>query len=158
MAKILWVVAGALITQDNQVLLSRRPEGKNLAGFWEYPGGKIEENETPEEALCRELKEELCLIINPVDLTPLTFASFDYPDFHLAMPLFICRHWQGTPKPTEGQQIAFVPLENIGLTQKEYPMPPADDELSACLRVWAKQQKENEKNVLLSSDMKNLSI
>ena len=139
MTKILWVVAGALITRDNQVLLSRRPEGKNLAGFWEYPGGKIEENETPEVALCRELKEELCLTISPVDLKPLTFASFDYPDFHLVMPLFVCRRWQGTPVCAERQKIAFVPVETVGSTQKEYPMPPADDELSACLRVWAKK-------------------
>lgn len=139
MAKILWVVAGALITQDNQVLLSRRPEGKNLAGFWEYPGGKIEEGETPEAALCRELKEELRLTVEPADLKPLTFASFDYPAFHLVMPLFICERWQGEPVCAEGQKIDFVPLETVGLAQKEYPMPPADDELSFRLREWAKR-------------------
>ncbi|MBO4643563.1 MAG: (deoxy)nucleoside triphosphate pyrophosphohydrolase [Alphaproteobacteria bacterium] len=158
MAKILWVVAGALVTQEGKVLLSRRPEGKNLAGFWEYPGGKIEENETPEAALCRELKEELCLTIEPADLKPLTFASFDYSDFHLVMPLFVCRRWQGTPVCAEGQQISFVSLETVGTAQKEYPMPPADDELSAHLRAWAKRQKEFEKNTIHSGDMKNLSI
>ena len=135
MKKVLWVVAGALITGDSRVLLSQRPEGKNLAGFWEYPGGKIENGETPEQALCRELNEELRLTLNPDDLKPLTFASFDYPEFHLVMPLFVCRRWQGTPEPAEGQRIAFVDALKAGLEPEKYPMPPADDELSAALRL-----------------------
>lgn len=138
MKKVLWVVAAALVTPDFKVLLSRRPEGKNLAGFWEYPGGKIEQGETPENALCRELKEELCLDVKPDDLKPLTFASFDYPEFHLVMPVFVCRNWQGNPCPTEGQTIAFVDAETVGMHDDDYPMPPADDELSAALRTWAK--------------------
>lgn len=136
MKKILWVVAAALVTSDFKVLLSRRPNGKNLAGFWEYPGGKIEQGETPEDALCRELQEELCLTIKSEDLKPLTFASFSYPDFHLVMPVFVCRHWQGKPFPTEEQEIAFVDASTVGLDDKNYPMPPADNELSEVLRLW----------------------
>lgn len=139
MKKVLWVVAGALITPDSRVLLSQRPEGKNLAGFWEYPGGKIENGETPEQALCRELKEELCLTLTPEDLKPLTFASFDYPEFHLVMPLFVCRRWRGTPEPTEGQRIVFVDVSRVGLEPEKYPMPPADDELSVALRLRIKE-------------------
>ena len=141
MKKILWVVAGALVTEDSRVLLSRRPEGKNLAGFWEYPGGKIEAGETPEEALCRELKEELCLTISPEDLEPLTFVSYDYEAFHLVMPLFVCRKWRGTPVCAEGQTITFVPAGNVGLEPQKFPMPPADEKLSACLRQWGEKKK-----------------
>lgn len=141
MKKILWVVAGALITPDYRVLLSRRPAGKNLAGFWEYPGGKIEEGETPEIALCRELKEELELEIVPADLKPLTFASFEYETFHLVMPLFVCRRWQGKPIEAEGQTIAFVDAETVGSDGRNYPMPPADEELSNSLRLWVKRHK-----------------
>ena len=141
MKKILWVVAGALVTPDYQVLLSRRPAGKNLAGFWEFPGGKIEAGETPKYALCRELKEELKLEIEPTDLKPLTFASFEYEAFHLVMPLFVCRRWQGTPVEAEGQTIAFVDAETVGTDSRKYPMPPADDELSESLRLWVKRHK-----------------
>ena len=140
MKKILWVVAGALITPDFKVLLSRRPEGKNLAGFWEYPGGKIEAGETPEIALCRELREELELQVEPSSLKPLTFASFEYELFHLVMPLFVCEHWRGEPIATEGQTIAFVDAGTVGLNSAEYPMPPADAELSARLREWIRCQ------------------
>lgn len=140
--KILWVVAGALVTSDFKVLLSQRPEGKNLAGFWEYPGGKIEQDESPQEALCRELKEELNIIIDPDRLEPLTFSSFRYEMFHLVMPLFLCRSWQGTPIGAEGQKIDFVDAETVGLDAKQYPMPPADDDLSNCLRLWVKRHKK----------------
>ena len=141
MKKILWVVAGALVTQDFQVLLSRRPEGKNLAGFWEYPGGKIEAGETPEQALCRELKEELCLTLKPEDLEPLTFVSYEYEAFHLVMPLFVCRKWQGEPVCAEGQTIAFVPAQKAGLDPENFPMPPADEKLSARLRQWVENNR-----------------
>ena len=142
MKKVLWVVAGALVSPDFKVLLSCRPEGKNLAGFWEYPGGKIEEGETPEAALCRELGEELRLRVEPADLKPLTFSSFEYEKFHLVMPLFVCRRWQGTPVCAEGQKIRFAEAETVGLDQEAFPMPPADDELSARLRQWVRYQKE----------------
>lgn len=135
----MWVVAGALISPERRVLLAQRPEGKNLAGFWEYPGGKIEKGETPEQALCRELNEELRLTVDPADLKPLTFASFDYPEFHLVMPLFVCRRWRGTPEPTEGQRIGFVDVSRVGLEPDKYPMPPADDELSLALRSLTKE-------------------
>jgi 8-oxo-dGTP diphosphatase len=158
MQKVLWVVAAALITDNFKVLLSCRPEGKNFAGFWEYPGGKIEQGETPETALCRELKEELRLTVDPADLKPLTFASFDYPAFHLVMPVFVCRHWEGTPVGQEGQRIDFVDAETVGLENEKYPMPPADNELSSGLRAWIRQQKEFEKNRLLSGDIENLGI
>ena len=142
--KVVWVVAGALITPDFKVLLSRRPEGKNLAGFWEYPGGKIELDETPQDALCRELKEELNITVVPEHLEPLTFASFGYKTFHLVMPLFVCQSWQGIPVGAEGQKIDFVDAENAGLEPDKYPMPPADDDLSDCLRLWVKRHKKKE--------------
>ena len=140
--KVVWVVAGALITSDFKVLLSRRPAGKNLAGFWEFPGGKIERDETPENALCRELKEELNIIVEPDQLKPLTFASFDYEAFHLVMPLFLCRSWQGTPIGAEGQKIEFVPAEKVGLNSEAHPLAPADIDLADCLRLWVKHQRE----------------
>lgn len=140
MTKVLWVVAGALVDSERRVLLSQRPEGKNLAGFWEYPGGKIEAGETPEEALCRELKEELKLQILPGDLFPLTFASYQYKDFHLVMPLFLCRRWQGMPVPTEGQAVCWTDAAGVGNDRENFPMPPADDVLSETLRQWAARE------------------
>lgn len=140
--KVLYVVAGALVTPDLKVLLSRRPEGKNLAGFWEFPGGKIEPDETPRDALCRELKEELNITVAPDRLKPLTFASFDYEKFHLVMPLFVCRSWRGVPVGAEGQEIGFVNARDVGLRPDEYPMPPADEELSDCLRLWAERHEK----------------
>lgn len=139
--KVLWVVAGALITPDFKVLLSQRPAGKNLAGMWEYPGGKIEQGETPEQALCRELNEELTLDVDARDLEPLSFASHGYDAFHLAMPLFVCRKWGGTPAGAEGQKFEFVDAETVGLSET-HPMPPADVSLSAALRLWTARAKK----------------
>jgi 8-oxo-dGTP diphosphatase len=112
------------------VLLARRPPGKAMAGLWEFPGGKVAPDETPEAALVRELKEELGLDLAHACLAPLTFASHRYPDFHLLMPLFAARNWKGTPVPREGQELAWVrPLK-----MSDYPMPPADVPLVAMLR------------------------
>lgn len=138
--KVLWVVAGALVTPDCKVLLSRRPAGKNLAGFWEYPGGKIESGETPEQALCRELNEELRLTVDPRALTPLSFASHDYDAFHLVMPLFVCREWTGDPVGAEGQKIEFVDAKTVGENADDHPMAPADVVLSDALRAWTRRQ------------------
>ncbi|MCA3263023.1 MAG: (deoxy)nucleoside triphosphate pyrophosphohydrolase [Telmatospirillum sp.] len=129
-ARVLLVVAAALIDADGRVLLARRPPGKAMAGLWEFPGGKVAPNETPEAALIRELKEELGLDLAHACLAPLTFASHRYPDFHLLMPLFAARNWKGTPVPREGQELAWVrPLK-----MSDYPMPPADVPLVAMLR------------------------
>jgi 8-oxo-dGTP diphosphatase len=119
---IVWVAAAALVNAEGKLLLASRPPGKKLAGAWELPGGKLEENETPEQALVRELKEELHIDVNAVDLEPLTFASYAYETFHLVMPLYICRKWQGTPHGAEGQKIAWVTYEDL----VNYPFPPAD--------------------------------
>lgn len=127
---ILLVVAAALMNEDGWILLAERPAGKSLAGFWEYPGGKVKEGETPERALVRELKEELGIEVEEKDLKPLAFASHDYPDFHLLMPLFVCRKWKGAPHPHEGQKLAWVKKEEM----KNYPMPPADVMLAAALK------------------------
>lgn len=129
-ARVLLVVAVALIDADGRVLLARRPPGKAMAGLWEFPGGKVGPGETPEAALIRELKEELGLDLAHACLAPLTFASHRYPDFHLLMPLFAARNWKGTPVPREGQELAWVrPLK-----MSDYPMPPADVPLVAMLR------------------------
>ena len=130
--KTLLVSAVALIDADGRVLLAQRPEGKSLAGLWEFPGGKVEPNETPEAALIRELKEELDIETWQSCLAPLTFASHTYADFHLLMPLFACRRWQGTPLPQEGQRLAWVRARDL----KDYPMPPADLPLIPILRDW----------------------
>ncbi len=129
-ARIVTVVAVALIDADGRVLLAQRPPGKSMAGLWEFPGGKLEPNETPEAALTRELHEELGIDLRPACLAPLTFASHRYPDFHLLMPLYAARNWKGTPLPKEGQTLAWVRIENF----KDYPMPPADIPLVAMLR------------------------
>jgi 8-oxo-dGTP diphosphatase len=130
--KNLLVSAVALIDADGRVLLAQRPEGKSLAGLWEFPGGKVEPGETPEVALIRELKEELGIDTWQSCLAPLTFASHSYDDFHLLMPLFACRRWEGVPAPQEGQKLAWVRAHNL----RDYPMPPADLPLIPILRDW----------------------
>ncbi|MFN3868256.1 MAG: 8-oxo-dGTP diphosphatase MutT [Hyphomicrobiaceae bacterium] len=128
--RLLIVVAIALIDADNRVLISQRPEGKQLAGLWEFPGGKLDAGETPEAALVRECREELGIEVCQTCLAPLTFASHTYDDFHLLMPLYICRNWEGEIAPQEGQQIAWVRANRL----QHYPMPPADVPLLPALR------------------------
>ena len=130
--KTLLVSAVALVDVDGRVLLARRPEGKSMAGLWEFPGGKVEIGETPEAALIRELQEELGVDTWQSCLAPLTFASHAYDDFHLLMPLFICRKWKGTPRPQEGQVLKWVRANDL----RNYPMPPADIPLIPILRDW----------------------
>jgi 8-oxo-dGTP diphosphatase len=120
--KVISVAACALIDADGRVLLAQRPEGKPMAGLWEFPGGKIEAGETPEQSLIRELEEELGIVVKEACLAPLTFASHSYPDFHLLMPLYVCRRWEGTVTAQEGQQLAWVRPNRL----RDYPMPPAD--------------------------------
>ncbi len=128
--KTLLVSAVALIDVDGRVLLAQRPEGKSMAGLWEFPGGKVEAGETPEAALVRELKEELGIDTWASCLAPLTFASHSYDDFHLLMPVFACRKWDGIAAPQEGQKLAWVAPKKM----RDYPMPPADIPLIAMLR------------------------
>ena len=127
--KLLLVVACALVDPDGRVLISQRPAGKAMAGLWEFPGGKVEPGETPEETLVRELREELGIDTAASCLAPLTFASHGYPDFHLLMPLYVCRRWQGTVVPQEGQAAKWVRARDL----RSYPMPPADAPLIAPL-------------------------
>ncbi|WP_336096811.1 (deoxy)nucleoside triphosphate pyrophosphohydrolase [Roseovarius sp. CH_XMU1461] len=130
--KTVLVSAVALIDIDGRVLLAQRPEGKSLAGMWEFPGGKVEPGETPEVALIRELHEELGIETWQSCLAPLTFASHSYEGFHLLMPLFACRKWEGVPQGREGQALKWVrPLD-----MHDYPMPPADLPLIPILRDW----------------------
>ncbi|MDP1625621.1 (deoxy)nucleoside triphosphate pyrophosphohydrolase [Parvibaculum sp.] len=128
--KLLLVAACALVDADGRVLLARRPEGKPLAGLWEFPGGKVEPGEVPEETLIRELKEELGIDVAKACLAPLTFASHAYEGFHLLMPLYVCRRWEGRVQPLEGQALEWVRPARL----REYPMPPADEPLVAVLR------------------------
>lgn len=130
MAKLLLVAACALIDRDGRVLMARRPEGKDHAGLWEFPGGKLAEGETPEAALVRELREELAIDTEASCLAPAAFASQTSGEFHLLMPLFVCRKWKGTPQPLEGQELRWVRRE--ALVRME--MPPADRPLAAQLR------------------------
>ena len=130
--KTLLVSAVALIDADGRVLLAQRPPGKSLAGLWEFPGGKVEPGETPEAALIRELKEELGIDTWRSCLAPLTFASHSYEDFHLLMPLFACRRWDGIATAQEGQTLAWVKPNQL----RDYPMPPADLPLIPILRDW----------------------
>jgi 8-oxo-dGTP diphosphatase len=130
--RIVLVAAVALIDADGRVLLAQRPEGKSLAGMWEFPGGKVEPGETPEAALIRELREELGIDTWASCLAPLTFASHSYPEFHLLMPLFACRRWQGTPSGREGQALRWV----RPAAMRELPMPAADLPLIPILRDW----------------------
>ena len=127
---ILLVAAVALIDVDGRVLLAERPAGKHLAGTWEFPGGKVQTGETPETALIRELAEELGIDVEASCLAPFTFASHAYADFHLLMPLYVCRKWQGIVTPCEGQRLAWVRPTRFD----DYPMPPADKPLVAMLR------------------------
>ncbi len=127
---VVLVVAVAMVDVDGRVLIAKRPPGKKMAGLWEFPGGKVDAGETPEQALIRELKEELGIDTRQSCLAPLTFASHAYDDMHLLMPLYACRVWQGDPVPKEGQELAWVrPVK-----MKDYPMPPADVPLIAMLR------------------------
>ena len=130
--KIVLVSAVALIDIDGRVLLAQRPKGKSMAGLWEFPGGKVEVNEIPEEALVRELEEELGINTWKSCLAPLTFASHSYDDFHLLMPLFACRKWEGTLQSRENQALKWVRPNDL----KSYPMPAADVPLISVLRDW----------------------
>lgn len=128
--KLVLVAAAALIDDDRRVLIAKRPEGKPMAGLWEFPGGKVHAGETPEQALIRELYEELGIDVCPTCISPLTFASHGYDDFHLLMPLFICSSWDGVVTPREGQDIKWVRAMRLA----DYPMPAADLPLIPHLR------------------------
>jgi 8-oxo-dGTP diphosphatase len=130
--RLLLVAACALVDPDHRVLLARRPEGKPMAGLWEFPGGKVRADETPEACVIRELDEELGLDVTANCLAPLTFASHDYDDFHLLMPLFVCRVWNGQPRPREGQAIKWLRPRDM----RDYAMPDADRPLVAFLRDY----------------------
>ncbi|MEO3414634.1 8-oxo-dGTP diphosphatase MutT [Roseovarius sp. CAU 1744] len=130
--KTVLVSAVALIDVDGRVLLAQRPEGKSMAGLWEFPGGKVEPGETPEAALIRELHEELGIDTWASCLAPLTFASHSYENFHLLMPLFACRKWEGQPRGKEGQALKWVRVSQL----RDHPMPPADLPLIPILRDW----------------------
>jgi 8-oxo-dGTP diphosphatase len=127
--KILLVAAVALIDADDRILIAQRPPGKALAGLWEFPGGKCDAGERPEACLIRELKEEIGIDVKEDCLAPLTFASFAYPDFHLLMPLWVCRRWEGLVQPLEGQALKWVKARQL----RDYPMPPADAPLIPAL-------------------------
>ncbi len=127
---ILLVSAAVLVDGDNRILLARRPQGKHLGGLWEFPGGKLQAGETPEDAVIRELKEELNVHTQAKCLHPLTFASHAYADFHLMMPLYICRKWSGQAEPLEGQELVWVKPVQL----RDYPMPPADAPLISAIQ------------------------
>ncbi|MCW6507421.1 8-oxo-dGTP diphosphatase MutT [Lichenifustis flavocetrariae] len=126
---LLLVVAVALVDADSRVLIAQRPVHKALGGLWEFPGGKLESGERPEQALIRELDEELGIAVQEACLAPLTFASYGYPDMHLLMPLYICRRWEGQPQSREGQALKWVRPRAL----RDYPMPPADEPLIPAL-------------------------
>jgi 8-oxo-dGTP diphosphatase len=123
--RLLFVVAAALIDADHRVLIAQRPKDKHLGGLWEFPGGKVSAEERPEQALIRELNEELGVTVKEACLAPLTFASHAYEDFHLLMPLYVCRRWEGFVSSREGQALKWVRAKNL----RDYPMPPADGPL-----------------------------
>jgi 8-oxo-dGTP diphosphatase len=127
--RVVLVAACVLIDDAGCMLITKRPQGKSLAGLWEFPGGKVEANEAPEDALIRELKEELGISVTEQGLSPLTFVSHAYPEFHLLMPVYVCRHWRGEMTAHEGQEIAWVRPEALF----DYAMPPADEPLKIIL-------------------------
>jgi 8-oxo-dGTP diphosphatase len=129
MSRLVLVVACALVDADGRILIAERPEGKKMAGLWEFPGGKVEAGETPEATLVRELREELGIETKSACLAPLTFASHAYEDWHILMPLYVCRRWEGIPQPREGQALKWVRAKEL----RQYPMPPADLPLIAPL-------------------------
>ncbi|VEJ44800.1 8-oxo-dGTP diphosphatase MutT [Bartonella vinsonii] len=131
-SSLLLVVACALLDQDKRVLLTERPQGKSLAGLWEFPGGKVEKGETPEESLIRELKEELGIYVQENNLLPLTFASHTYETFHLLMPLYLCYHYEGLAQGREGQNLQWVFIGELD----QYPMPAADKPLIQLLKKF----------------------
>jgi 8-oxo-dGTP diphosphatase len=133
-SRVVLVAACALINPDRRILVARRPEGKIMAGLWEFPGGKVEHGERPEETVIREFGEELAITINESCLSPFLFASHAYPDFHLLMPLFLCRRWEGMAIAREGQKTAWVRPRDLGGQDGLYPMPAADIPLIAPLR------------------------
>jgi 8-oxo-dGTP diphosphatase len=128
-SRLVLVAACALVDADGRVLLAERPAGKPMAGLWEFPGGKVETGERPEQTLIRELNEELGITVSEPCLAPLTFASHAYPDFHLLMPLYVCRRWEGIVSPREGQRLTWVRPNRL----RDYQMPPADEPLVAHL-------------------------
>jgi 8-oxo-dGTP diphosphatase len=127
--QLMLVAAVALVDADRRVLIAQRPQGKALAGLWEFPGGKLEAGETPEQALIRELEEELGISTKSACLAPVSFASYSYESFHLLMPLYVCRKWQGTPVAREHAALKWVRPQAL----RDYPMPPADEPLVAAL-------------------------
>ena len=131
---LLLVVAAALVDPDGRVLIAQRPEGKSMAGLWEFPGGKVETGETPEMALIRELQEELGIAVKEPCLAPFTFASHTYGGFHLLMPLYLCRRWEGTPQPLTHRALKWVRPRDLLLDAAAYPMPAADLPLIPMLR------------------------
>ena len=131
---LILVAACALIDPDGRVLIAQRPPGKSMAGLWEFPGGKVEKGERPEDTVIREMNEELGVTIKEACLSPFIFASHTYPDFHLLMPLFLCRRWEGIAQPREGQKVAWVRPKDLALKADRYPMPPADLPLIPLLR------------------------
>ncbi|WP_168190193.1 8-oxo-dGTP diphosphatase MutT [Luteithermobacter gelatinilyticus] len=128
--KLVTVAAVILVDVDGRILLAQRPEGKSMAGLWEFPGGKVEDGETPERALIRELREELNIDTTEACFAPFVFASHSYEDFHLLMPCFLCRRWDGIVQPREGQILKWVRIKEL----QNYPMPPADEPLIAMIR------------------------
>ena len=132
--RIVLVAACALIDADGRVLIAERPAGKPMAGLWEFPGGKVEPGERPEETIIREMQEELGVTIKEACLAPFVFASHSYEDFHLLMPLYLCRRWEGVVTPAEGQRIAWVRPKDLAREGNSYPMPPADKPLIPLLR------------------------
>ena len=132
--RLVLVAACALIDPDGRVLIAQRPEGKPMAGLWEFPGGKVEPGERPEDTVIREMHEELSITIREPCLAPFVFASHSYPDFHLLMPLYLCRRWEGIVQPREGQRTKWVRPRDLAREDSDYAMPPADKPLIPLLR------------------------